>query len=604
MTDMARFKQLNEFSPQLFQHPQVIQSLQVVGVALIAASILYLIAANWLMIPDLLQLAIPMLLLCCSAGASVYFSTQRWIQQSLDACSALLIGLSMAVIGQVYQTGADSYVLFAVWTVFLLPWLYRPNIGVFVLICLVSQVALYLYFEQSYLMVEHQIEYVLCLNILAAICSTYALKYYPALRFVFIALITLISLYCMFVFCVYGEAQYQWPYALLAVVLPAAFTIYFYLQHRALETSLQAAGLALSLSVFIFQVTEKILPDAIAGLLILAFLIFVWFALFSAVLNKLFPATNFSMLPLANGAWLVGIILASLLLTYWQTFSIVMGVIFVAVAWWMLRRYEQVFKRQFAYSLWVCGQTAVLVHSEILTDQLFFTLVLQIGFTVLSLRNRMHPAIILIQLLVSYGIAVFMISMNDVFASNAGIELAMMSLNTILLILLLVTAGYWLRSSYRHAIALWMLCIVFSAVILHGIFQNFIYSDLTQNLALNIFVTYLLPLLWLGLFILQQSSVTAQQKWLLFALGFVLMRMGYFEIFVLLVLLAWAQAYRHIALKTLCIVVLTFSLWLLYYELGMSFLAKSLTIFISGCAVIGTTWLFTKMNQLSIGEQR
>ena len=51
-----------------------------------------------------------------------------------------MIGLSLAVIGQVYQTGADSYLLFLIWTLLILPWLYRPNIGIFALItlCLVA----------------------------------------------------------------------------------------------------------------------------------------------------------------------------------------------------------------------------------------------------------------------------------------------------------------------------------------------------------------------------------------------------------------------------------------------------------------------------------
>ena len=105
-------KPKHEFSTRLFRHVQVIQYLQVIGLALIAASFLYLVAANWLMLPKFIQLAIPILLLVLSAAASVYLTKHTWIRQSLDALSGLFLGLSLAVIGQVYQTGADSYLLF------------------------------------------------------------------------------------------------------------------------------------------------------------------------------------------------------------------------------------------------------------------------------------------------------------------------------------------------------------------------------------------------------------------------------------------------------------------------------------------------------------
>ena len=86
-----------EFSTDLFQDVQVIRYLQVIGVALIAASFVYLIAANWLMLPKFIQLAIPMLLLLLllSAVTSVYVASRVWIQQSLDTLSGLLLGLSL-----------------------------------------------------------------------------------------------------------------------------------------------------------------------------------------------------------------------------------------------------------------------------------------------------------------------------------------------------------------------------------------------------------------------------------------------------------------------------------------------------------------------------
>ncbi|KUI74635.1 hypothetical protein A1D09_04345 [Acinetobacter baumannii] len=94
-----------------------------------ALSILYLIAANWLMLPDSIQLIIPPVILLITAWVSVKKTLSEGVRQTLHGICGLMVGLSLAVIGQVYQTGADSYLLFLIWTLLLLPWLYRPNIG-------------------------------------------------------------------------------------------------------------------------------------------------------------------------------------------------------------------------------------------------------------------------------------------------------------------------------------------------------------------------------------------------------------------------------------------------------------------------------------------
>lgn len=594
-------KSRHEFSTHLFRDVQVIQYVQVIGLALIAASFLYLVAANWLMLPKFIQLAIPILLLVLSAAASVYLTKDTWIRQSLDALSGLFLGLSLAVIGQVYQTGADSYLLFLVWAFLLLPWLYRPNIGVFALLCIVSQLALFLYFKQSYLMSEHSLWYLLCMNVLTAFFLTFSLKYYSALRFLFIAFVTVMSMYSMFLFCGNGVEQYQWQYLLLSIVLPIYLILYFYLQHRALETSLQAAGLAASFSILIFQWAEHILSDSIVGILVLALLIFAWFAVISLALMKLLPQTKFAVIPLAVGAWLAGIILSSLLLTYWKAFSIVMGLIFITIAWWLIRRAQSIFNRQFAYCLWVCGQSAVLIHSEMLTQSIAFILILQIGFILLCLSSRMHWFIALIQLIAGYGLAVATIGFGDLIQAEENLFLAVTGLNHLLLIILLITAAYWLQSMYRKTVVLWMLFIVLASVVLQTLSNNFLYFEQSNSPVAFLFIVYILPVIWLCLYITYDQKYLGGEKWLLLLLGMVLIALGYFEIFLLLVLISWAQVYQQKLVKALSIVLFIFSLWMLYYNLGLSFLLKSLTILLSGVLLLGITWVLSKVNVKQVG---
>ncbi|MCP5961019.1 DUF2157 domain-containing protein, partial [Klebsiella pneumoniae] len=94
------------------------------------------------MLPNSIQLAIPPVILVVTAWFSIKDTLSDGVRQTLHSVCGLMIGLSLAVIGQVYQTGADSYLLFLIWTLLLLPWLYRPNIGIFALICITSQLTL------------------------------------------------------------------------------------------------------------------------------------------------------------------------------------------------------------------------------------------------------------------------------------------------------------------------------------------------------------------------------------------------------------------------------------------------------------------------------
>ena len=91
-----------------------IKHLQIFGFSLIAVSILYLVAANWFMLSQPIQLAIPQILLLLSAIASILITKHDFLVQCLHTICGLMIGLSLAVIGQIYQTGADSYLLFLI----------------------------------------------------------------------------------------------------------------------------------------------------------------------------------------------------------------------------------------------------------------------------------------------------------------------------------------------------------------------------------------------------------------------------------------------------------------------------------------------------------
>ena len=102
--------QIRDYYP--LTNSSFIQHLHIFSYVFMAVSILYLIAANWLMLPDSIQLAIPPVILLVTAWFSTKDTLSDGVRQTLHSVCGLMIGLSLAVIGQVYQTGADSYLLF------------------------------------------------------------------------------------------------------------------------------------------------------------------------------------------------------------------------------------------------------------------------------------------------------------------------------------------------------------------------------------------------------------------------------------------------------------------------------------------------------------
>ncbi|ATO19811.1 hypothetical protein BS636_09170 [Acinetobacter sp. LoGeW2-3] len=585
--------QNNQFSPLLFCHAEALRYLKVLGLALIAVSFLYLIAANWWMLPKIIQLAIPMLILLCSTATSVYVGQQEWVRQSLDTVSGLMLGLSLAVIGQIYQTGADSYQLFLLWAVLLLPWLYRPNIGIFTMLAVVSQLALYLYFKQSFWMVRAEGLYLLGLNLLTAISFAFAMRYYSLLRFLLIAFMIVISISSMMQF----THHFQLIYLASSVVLPAGTAFYFYKKHQALETILLIAGLAASLSLWMFELVDDRLTNSAAGLFILAVLIFGWFAAISFALKKIFPQTKFSVIPLALGAWIAGIILAVLLLTYWKTVSIVLGLVFIGIAWKLLNQKTSIFLRQFAYCLWVCGQAAVLIHTELLTDSLFVVWLLQLIMLALTVIKRMHWFILTLQLLITHALAIVVLALENSFKHDDIVITLALSLNYVIFIGLFLTARYWQSSNYQKSILLWMIAMLTGSAVVQSVTGLEHWRGIGQISFEQVLLFYILPsLLLLSLIWQNWQQFSEKWLWLIPAFGVVLILLGYFEIFIIMLLMVWAVVYQQRLIQALIILLLIFWLWMLYYNLGLSFIFKSISIFISGLMVLLLAYILRKIN--------
>lgn len=584
--------QIRDYYP--LTNSSFIQHLHIFSYVFMAVSILYLIAANWLMLPDSIQLAIPPAILVVTAWFSIKDTLSDGVSQTLHSVCGLMIGLSLAVIGQVYQTGADSYLLFLIWTLLLLPWLYRPNIGIFALICITSQLTLFLFFKQTFWSEKFPYLYLIALNLLSLIEFWVCINKYRALRFVFIAWFAFIS--------IIGMIQYlsneNIPYLISAFFSGIVVFYYFFKKDDQLCASLMAAVLGGTATIWLVDGINNLFKDSNEFIfLLIAGIIFIWFALISYLLIKIFRQSRFYIIPLAIGAWLAGLALAAFTLVFWEAISLIIGVVFVGLALILLKKSQSYFFRQFAYCLFISGQTAFLFHLGSETDQILWVLIAQIFILCISYFLKPHWFFILIQMLATYGIAfIYLLQLDhslwSIHSTQTYLNLTLLSYLVFSLVLLPKKKSIAL---YERSIFLFVLVVI----LVVSFFDTFMGLVPENSIDQQLWILYLLPVVWLLCFsvlhLYRQLNTLTFCAFLIF--GVLLIVLGYFEIFILLIILTWALKKKDYLVYGVSLTVFVFVFWQLYYNLHITFLAKSASIFISGIVLLALSWLLQRENK-------
>lgn len=96
--------------------------LLVLGASLLLVGIILFFAYNWQAMSTFHKFAtVEAALICCLVGAWS-FSNNEFLSKLFLTGASILVGVFLAVFGQIYQTGADAYQLFMAWTLLILPW--------------------------------------------------------------------------------------------------------------------------------------------------------------------------------------------------------------------------------------------------------------------------------------------------------------------------------------------------------------------------------------------------------------------------------------------------------------------------------------------------
>jgi len=106
-------------------------ALLALGVGQLIAAVIFFFAFNWAEFPDIGKFAVVEILMIVLAGTAVLVGFDRPLGQAAGIAAFVSFGVLLAVVGQVYQTGADAWTLFAIWAGLALPFLFglRSAIG-------------------------------------------------------------------------------------------------------------------------------------------------------------------------------------------------------------------------------------------------------------------------------------------------------------------------------------------------------------------------------------------------------------------------------------------------------------------------------------------
>ncbi len=118
------------------------------GAVALAAAVVFFIAHNWNDLGKFAKFGLVELLLVAAVFAYWRLGPDRASGKASLLIASILLGALLALFGQTYQTGADTWELFANWAALMAPWVLIGRFaGLWMLLIAVANVAIILYFQ-------------------------------------------------------------------------------------------------------------------------------------------------------------------------------------------------------------------------------------------------------------------------------------------------------------------------------------------------------------------------------------------------------------------------------------------------------------------------
>ncbi|OWV28777.1 DUF2157 domain-containing protein [Halomonas campaniensis] len=98
--------------------------LQWLGGLALALAVLFFVAYNWAEMGRWLRFGVVQAAMVLAASIAIWPKASPTVQRVALTSATLLVGVLLALFGQVYQTGADPWQLFVAWALLTLPWVW------------------------------------------------------------------------------------------------------------------------------------------------------------------------------------------------------------------------------------------------------------------------------------------------------------------------------------------------------------------------------------------------------------------------------------------------------------------------------------------------
>lgn len=119
------------------------------GATLVMVGIMAFFAFNWAELPYLVKLAFPQVGMLIAIAMVAVRGLDQSLSRVLLVIAAVCVGLTFAMFGQTYQTGADPYELFVGWAVLILAWaIIGRSPGLWLLFIILVNLGFVLYWAQ------------------------------------------------------------------------------------------------------------------------------------------------------------------------------------------------------------------------------------------------------------------------------------------------------------------------------------------------------------------------------------------------------------------------------------------------------------------------
>ena len=128
------------------------------GAVALAAAAVFFVAHNWSQLGKLAKFTLLEVLVVAAVAGYWRLGSERAAGKAALLAASILLGALLALFGQIYQTGADTWQLFASWAALILPWVLIGRFAaLWMLWIAVVNLALALHFQVFFLENERQL---------------------------------------------------------------------------------------------------------------------------------------------------------------------------------------------------------------------------------------------------------------------------------------------------------------------------------------------------------------------------------------------------------------------------------------------------------------